>query len=660
MSRNYNIKFPDKDVMDDSNYFLLGEDEQNNQNNQNNQSNPNKLFNNNQKPMQIRLMHNILNGNPNIDTSFELLNSNRKPDTQIKFCNGKNLEHNNSVEEEPKLEEKKDEKNFNKFENMKNNSKDIFEVKKKINFGKIINKDKISNSCMIFNNDNNENLKINEINKNNNKINEYKKPIIKNNNIKDRDILSIQELNNKQNLKKSAIASINNRINIKKNKSPKKKIETQEEKLKREKEEKEKNKIRDNLKCYLCFSKANKTRMCTSCKKIACDGCVRKMLAKNGKCSNCKKESTLDDIILIPFFDDLTSFFIQNFEGKNKQISQIEENPENIQENKEEKEINNEQNEGGDKIILCQIHKDKIVEFFCFQCNEYLCSKCLLFFNKDLIDKHQNHSILSINDIKKYDLEDTLKEYIQLKNTENDIEKLTNDSESKLKEIDVKREKTKQFLIDLAEKLENELNNEYNKLNEVYSNIKTEKEKIDNSLDTIPNSIKNIVDMKDYGQGKQILKELKKMNDIQILKQQIKMNINPLPKLNFQTFESEEIELYLGLDYIEEYLIAEKDLNFIEEHQSDIKVQLLGGNIVFNLNIKIGEEYYNKYKPSFSGYLILLSTKYKGQSSNFFGNYYNKGIQTLTVDFSFDNFKQFINVNSGNYIKIFINKVYYT
>ena len=39
------------------------------------------------------------------------------------------------------------------------------------------------------------------------------------------------------------------------------------------------------------------------------------MLLKHAKCFNCKKPSTLNDIIILPFMDDITNFFI-NIENK--------------------------------------------------------------------------------------------------------------------------------------------------------------------------------------------------------------------------------------------------------------------------------------------------------------------------------------------------------
>ena len=103
--------------------------------------------------------------------------------------------------------------------------------------------------------------------------------------------------------------------------NPLNKKESEEERQKREMIEKERNGIRDKLVCYLCFGKIKKARLCLNCKKLACEDCVKNMLLKHAKCLNCKQPASLENIVLLPFMDDLTSFFI-NIE--NNQIKEKE------------------------------------------------------------------------------------------------------------------------------------------------------------------------------------------------------------------------------------------------------------------------------------------------------------------------------------------------
>ena len=60
----------------------------------------------------------------------------------------------------------------------------------------------------------------------------------------------------------------------------------------------------------------------------------------------------------------------------------------------------------------------------------------------------------------------------------------------------------------ISEAIDHRLKSEFEGLNNFLSELKLEKEKIETSIVNIPNSFKNIIDMKDYGQSKQILEDL--------------------------------------------------------------------------------------------------------------------------------------------------------
>ena len=50
---------------------------------------------------------------------------------------------------------------------------------------------------------------------------------------------------------------------------------------------------------------------------------------------------------------------------------------------------------------ICQKHKKKY-EYFCCQCNEKCCDKCLIFLNESS-KKHQNHLIVPLDQMEKKD-----------------------------------------------------------------------------------------------------------------------------------------------------------------------------------------------------------------------------------------------------------------
>ena len=43
-------------------------------------------------------------------------------------------------------------------------------------------------------------------------------------------------------------------------------------------EEKERNDIRDKLKCFICFGKVVNAMMCPHCKKLACEQCIKTVM----------------------------------------------------------------------------------------------------------------------------------------------------------------------------------------------------------------------------------------------------------------------------------------------------------------------------------------------------------------------------------------------
>ena len=85
------------------------------------------------------------------------------------------------------------------------------------------------------------------------------------------------------------------------------------------------NDIRDKLKCYICLSKVNKPKMCKYCKRLSCSDCIKTWLSQHDFCGICKKSLTNDDVISVPFLDNMSTYFINNIENNPKhQLEKIE------------------------------------------------------------------------------------------------------------------------------------------------------------------------------------------------------------------------------------------------------------------------------------------------------------------------------------------------
>ena len=265
--------------------------------------------------------------------------------------------------------------------------------------------------------------------------------------------LSLRSFDNKNQFKNNNINENNNG----KEENQKIEKEDEEKRKKKELEEKEKNKIRDKLKCFICFGKVINARMCIKCRGIACEECIKKMLSKNKICNNCKQLVRMEEMIKLPFLNDLTSFFINNFEQKKKDIKK------NLQYNKL-REINDNKKLDIIKIDSCKFHPRQTLEYLCINCKEYLCSECLLFFNKKNVIKHKDHIILSKEQINEFNLNEIIKEYKNLSDLKINIDKNIVNYKLFIIEIEI----LKRIGNDSLESIKNDLSKKYiKKLKEI-------------------------------------------------------------------------------------------------------------------------------------------------------------------------------------------------
>ena len=674
-----NINIFNKDNNDTFNNFKLFEDSHrgnkkaniesiNNRDNDNFEYKLNFNYNNNKNNLSKNINpyfskdknDDIENDNKNKNIYNNIININNHFNNNIVNINSIDNKNQTNQYNKKKDSEKDNNYKINNNINFIKDDDDIYfgqEDKLDINFNKFqINKNNISDK----NNINKENKKFCNFNKN---IKLDLQNDIQHKNEIEKFGEEMKIMNNKN------INKFNKSFIFSNSKSPLKQRESEEEKREREFKEKERNDIRDKLKCYLCFGKINKARLCLNCQKIACENCVKNMLLKHSKCLNCKKPSTLNDIILLPFMDDITNFFIniENNQNQNKQ----KENQRNViidEDDKEEniKIYNNIDIKNVDNIEKnkkrCPEHNDKYIEYYCFQCGENLCPKCLLFFKQSVIEKHKDHTIASLSDLKNYNIKDAIEEYNKLKNSKEELNELFLECQLKLKKLTIKKEIALKNLEETKKETELNFMEKINLLKDLSKNIESKKEVLENSIDSVPNSFINIINQKDLIQGKQILKELKKLNsqlksfeDLNPRKEENKTNIY------FETFESDEINLKLPQNgqYLEELNICNKKINLMNEHECRLKMDLLGGNLVCTLSIKIDSNYYNKYHPMFRGYLMLINSDKRCEYSNFFGNIYTNGVQILSVELVYESIKKIIGEKNEFKIICSVDKIYY-
>ena len=504
--------------------------------------------------------------------------------------------------------------------------------------------------------------KKNDINNNNNNIEFNSKTFIKKSNQKNFSnkhhlpinpyIRNLDNNNeNNENIENPYKNSGNKKNNNKKIDDPKILKELEEKRKKKESEEKEKNKIRDRLKCFICFGKAINATMCTKCKGIACEECVKKMLLKNPICSNCKQPVLSEDMVKLPFMNDLTEFFIHNVEQnydskKNNDINN-------------EMNINNSDKQDNFMEESCKFHPNRKIEYMCLTCGEYLCSECLIFFNKENVAKHTNHIILSNEQINEFNLNKVIKEYKLLYDKKNNLDKNITNYDLTIKEIQIRKKRVN----DVIDSIKHHLQSKYSKkIEEIkyYSNLlKNKKNEIELGIKSFPDKFNKLKEANNTEQNKCMLNELKRLNIYPINKEEIEKKTIFQKNICCESYESEIIDFEIpnrGI-YVEAMNVLNKELNFIPNTSCKLQSQLLCNFVVLTLIIEVNSDFYEKHHPKYFGNIIIISQKTCEYA--FLTDYYNKGEQILTYELDFSKMKSFLDEKHKCKLRFHITRNFY-
>ena len=553
---------------------------------------------------------------------------------------------------------------INNIDNNSNND-NIFDSNIGINNIKESNNSQIQMSLinMKFNNNNN-NSSINNSNnqflKNNLQNNNNKFYMNNNNNNNNK----FNQYNNKQSYQQPVKV-----MDEKKKKELKKKI--QEETLLEEQ-------IRDHLKCYICLGKVLKPRMCKFCKKICCEECIKKWLEDHDFCGMCKRRCHFNDMISIPFLDDMSAFFIKNIDNRPK-LSIKEVNSDNFDPDKNLNILMNNNPEMNNIMMnnsnmnnmnnvnmatprggsLCPNHNNPL-QFYCIQCDQEFCNECLIFFNSE-VSKHNKHIIIPINEINSIGINDAIGEYHKLQNTKTKIDDLIGQCNFKLKENEIKKCEIMTFFDSIKDKYINLLSNNTNDINSILKTLKDKKETIDQYTFSIPKAFESALQQQNYNQFNIFSRELQKINNIQgnfaqdILE---KSNINP--KLFYETYYSDEIEFKIPPEnqIMEGQEILNKKLDFIKDHPCNLVLKYIVDQIMFTLAITIGRKVKNN--PIFYSCIIMRNKKYGSEFVNLSEQIDNSNREQVnTIGFPLQQFFSLRNEQNMIKLKIFVIKTHY-
>ena len=534
------------------------------------------------------------------------------------------------------------EDNFNPYEEDK---KQINKNKDEENIDLLINNN-INNFINNFDNNNkdNNNKRDNEINKNENIIN-YKIHNDANNKTNNNAAINFSIKNDddlgykgKENVKDINSREIKNSKHIRKN-SYDIKQKNLEEKKKKKFQQENLAQVNDQIKCYICYDIIKNPRMCKYCNRLACEQCLIAWFKSKNVCGFCKKSTNLEEMLTIPFFDERTFNYLYNeikMESNKFNNSELSENGQKevstFYDNNSKIDVKEDNRMNKCDLNICEKH-DREYEYYCVDCKQNLCSNCLLFFEKSSLI-HKSHVIVKIKN------NQCKEELIKINETKKNIDDLMSLLNLKIRELEIEKNQNISYIDDIKKNLNDKYENKLTSLKKEYNILDNKREECTNSLETLPNTLKNIIELNDYGQGEKILEHIKKINKLEI------NNINHIDfKNNFiESFKTEEKEFILPENgkYNEENIIYEESSNDLIPNYS---LKYLFKNINQDTNIIIILDNKNNIIPEekekFYGFIIFKFKNFNSEFVKLENKSLNKANQYLLQ----------IKINTNNFIK---------
>ena len=449
----------------------------------------------------------------------------------------------------------------------------------------------------------------------------------------------------------------NNNSSKNRNLSKKKFIEEKAKKLKekeiedQKKENQLEDEIRDHLKCYICLSKVFKPKMCRYCKKICCAKCIDKWLEDHSFCGICKHDLSPQDMISVPFLDDMSTFFINNIDNPKKKfldnsrttikrpgeniipgprdnINNAKKIPKlnfvnrpniniNINNNLENNlsNIENEVNETEEDELdenICQEHGENI-SYYCIQCDKYFCSKCLVFFGAEQ-QKHKNHYIVPASKINDLGVSQAIKEYKKLGETKEKIKNVIGLINMIKKEKDIKKYEILNTL-DLIREYNNiKMDEELKKYQDIISYVKTEKNNIEQQSKSLPNELSIILDQNDINKANEINNKIISLNN--------KIPPQMYLQLQEQGYQSQNIYIEnFQTDFIQKRLNINEELNdnceiinipisLIPHHSANFSINYSNGIFRINFIVSVNDDINSAKYPIYNTYIIFRGMGY--------------------------------------------------
>ena len=453
---------------------------------------------------------------------------------------------------------------------------------------------------------------------------------------------------NNQNINKYPLNNIKGNQNKKSLKEIEKAKKLREKEIEEQKKENQlEDEIRDHLKCYICLGKVSRPKMCKYCKKICCAACIDQWLENHTFCGICKHQVTTEDMISLPFLDDMSSFFINNIDNQKKKTminprtsfqkmgervisSQGMRNNQNkpqqinymnspninininnidntLSNNEDLNEINDTEEAELDENI-CQEHNEHI-SFYCIQCDKYYCSKCLVFFGEET-KKHKNHFIVQASKINDLGVSNAIKEYQKLGDTKNKLNEIIGLINTTKKEKEIKKYEIITIIDFIREYNQIKMDEERNKYINIINMARNQKQNIDNIYSFLPKELSTCIEQNNFNQTNNIFNKLNMINN--------NSNINQfLPLINEPSYQTRDMQIQTyQTDYINKKLNISQELNvdceiinipinIIQHHPANFSINYSNGKYGIYLGVNPKEDINSPIYPVFNAYIIF-------------------------------------------------------
>ena len=406
-----------------------------------------------------------------------------------------------------------------------------------------------------------------------------------------------------------------------------------------------KNEIKDALTCFICTSKVSNPLMCQQCKRMVCEKCIKKWYDDgHDKCPYCQVQSSFENMISLPFMEQLSQFFMKDIDSKNVKklnkkkkledmniiidededlnsnnndiINNNDNDDDDIKNNPLSKTHyipnkfrnegdNNENNKNNDNQLsnikkenMCPKHKNEVLEYYCLNCNTKHCSKCLLFFSEES-KIHNGHKIIPIEQKEKFKIDDIKEDINNLSSVINELNEYKRNIELDTKIIIKKEEFTNKLMEELKDFYNKKSENKKCELDIKNQLIKNQLNRIFAVQDNYTEELNNFIEKGDVNGFKEYQEKIRNFKNINRYK--YGNNFKEVLHPEFKLYETDFIDIDINED---EEILGEIYFN-IEGINQQLHFQLNGqalNEVLINLQIGLNE---GEDKESYHAFLLF-------------------------------------------------------